>query len=48
MCYTEQIKNNMDICGFKNKTEIIPLGFDTETFLEQIIIKKSLYHILGE
>ncbi len=33
LCYTKQIKNNMDVCGFKNKTEIIPLGFDTETFL---------------
>ena len=31
-CYTHQIKNNLDYCGLKNKTMILPLGFDDKLF----------------
>ena len=31
-CYTQQIKNNLDYCGLKEKTIIIPLGFDNKKF----------------
>ncbi len=31
-CYTKQIKENLDYCGLKKKTIIIPLGFDNKKF----------------
>lgn len=31
-CYTQQIKKNLDSCGLKEKTIIIPLGFDNKKF----------------
>ena len=31
-CYTHQIKNNLDYCGLKNKTMILPLGFNDKLF----------------
>jgi glycosyltransferase involved in cell wall biosynthesis len=31
-CYTQQIKKNLDYCGLKEKTTIIPLGFDNKKF----------------
>ncbi|WP_440915372.1 glycosyltransferase [Candidatus Pelagibacter sp.] len=31
-CYTNQIKANLDHCGLKEKTIIIPLGFDNKKF----------------
>ena len=43
-CYTQQIKKNLDSCGLKEKTIIIPLGFDNKKFnriLDQKIINNS-------
>jgi glycosyltransferase involved in cell wall biosynthesis len=31
-CYTKQIKENLDYCDLKEKTIIIPLGFDSKKF----------------
>ena len=31
-CYSNQIKKNYDFFGYKNKTKIIPLGFDKKVF----------------
>jgi len=31
-CYTQQIKNNLDYCGLKEQTIIVPLGFDSKKF----------------
>ena len=31
-CYTKQIKENLDYCGFKEKTKIVPLGFNNKIF----------------
>ena len=31
-CYTNQIKQNLDFCGLKEKTSIIPLGYNSEKF----------------
>ena len=31
-CYSNQIKNNYDFFGYKNKTKIVPLGFDRKVF----------------
>ena len=31
-CYTNQIKQNLDYCGLKEKTSIIPLGFNPKKF----------------
>ena len=31
-CYSNQIKNNYDFFGYKNKTRIVPLGFDKKVF----------------
>ena len=31
-CYTKQIKESLDYCGLKEKTTIIPLGFDNKKF----------------
>ena len=36
-CYTKQIKENLDYCGLKKKTIIIPLGF-APIFTENCII----------
>ncbi len=34
-CYTKQIKENYDFLGYKNKTKIIPLGFDENIFFNK-------------
>ena len=44
ICYSNQIKNNYNFLGYKNKTEIIPLGFDKKIFF--IKTKKKLKKIL--
>ena len=31
-CYTRQIKSNLDYCGFREQTIIVPLGFDSKKF----------------
>ena len=31
-CYTNQIKKNLDYCGLKDKTLIVPLGYNSEKF----------------
>lgn len=40
ICYSKQIKDNYNFLGYKNKSEIIPLGFDKKTFF--IKTKKKL------
>ncbi len=44
ICYSNQIKDNYNFLGYKNKTEIIPLGFDKKIFF--IKTKKKLKKIL--
>ena len=39
-CYSKQIKNNYDFFGFKNKTRIVPLGFDRKIFFSKKKTKK--------
>tara|TARA_E500000178_G_scaffold342874_1_gene388746 strand:+ start:244 stop:1368 length:1125 start_codon:yes stop_codon:yes gene_type:complete len=39
-CYSKQIKNNYDFFGFKNKTRIVPLGFDRKIFFSKKKRKK--------
>jgi len=31
-CYTNQIKLNLDYCGYSNKTVVIPLGYNPKIF----------------
>ena len=31
-CYTNQIKKNLDYCGFEKQTTLMPLGFDDKKF----------------
>lgn len=44
ICYTKQIKNNMDFCGFERKTKIIPLGFNKKIFFN--LNKKKCQEII--
>lgn len=44
-CYTKQIKNNLDYCGLKEKTIIIPLGFDNKKFNRQSRVKNEKFMI---
>ena len=34
-CYTNQIKNNLDRCGLKKITKVLPLGFDDKIFFDK-------------
>ena len=38
-CYTNQIKRNLDYCGFQKKTIVTPLGFDKRKFNRQLNLK---------
>lgn len=40
-CYTQQIKKNLDYCGLKEKTIIVPLGFDNKKFNRQSRVKNK-------
>ncbi len=42
-CYSKQIKKNYDFLGYKNKTQIIPLGFDKKVFFYK---KKNISNFL--
>ena len=35
ICYTHQIKKNLDLCGFSKTTKVIPLGFDKNIFFNK-------------
>ena len=34
-CYTDQIKNNLDVCGLEKITKVLPLGFDDKIFFDK-------------
>ena len=46
-CYTHQIKNNLDYCGLKNKTMILPLGFDDKLFNKKYRSKNKSKFIIS-
>jgi len=44
-CYTNQIKNNLDFCGLKDKTLVLPLGFNKKIFNRKVKNKNSKFTI---
>ena len=44
-CYTNQIKDNLNFCGLKDKTLVIPLGFNNKVFNRTLRNKNSNFVI---